>query len=101
MLLVYITFPGRKEAERVGKTIVKEGLARCVNVIPDMKSIFSWKGKLEMNKECILLAKTSERNYPELERRVKQLHSYELPCILAFKVTRGSEDFTRWVEGRE
>ncbi len=99
MLLVYITFPSEAEAGKVGETIVKEGLARCVNIIPHMKSIFFWKGKLEMSKECILIAKTSERNYGKLERRVKQLHSYDTPCIVALKVERGSREFIKWVEG--
>jgi periplasmic divalent cation tolerance protein len=98
MLFVYITFPSEKEAEKIGKILVEEELARCVNIIPSMKSIFLWKGKLENERECILIAKTSERNYPRLERRVKQLHSYELPCIVAFKVARGSKEFIKWVE---
>lgn len=99
MLFVYITFPSEKEARKVGRVIVREGLARCVNIIPSMESVFLWKGKLESERECILIAKTSESNYPKLERRVKQLHSYELPCILAFKVERGSREFIKWVEG--
>jgi periplasmic divalent cation tolerance protein len=99
MLLVYITFPSQKEAEKVGKILVEEELARCVNIIPRMKSIFLWKGKLGMNKECILIAKTSERNYRKIEIRVKQLHSYDVPCIVALKVARGSKEFIKWVEG--
>ena len=97
MLLIYITFPSRKEAERIGRTLVEEELARCVNIIPNMKSIFSWKGKVEKANECVLIAKTSERKYAKLERRVKQLHSYDLPCILALKVCRGHKPFIDWV----
>ncbi len=99
MLFVYITFPSEAEAGKVGNTIVREGLARCVNIIPNMKSIFFWKGKLGISRECILIAKTSERNYGKLERRVKQLQSYDMPCIVAFKVARGSKEFIKWVEG--
>jgi periplasmic divalent cation tolerance protein len=98
MLFVYVTFPSKREARRVGRIIIEEGLARCVNIIPGMESIFSWEGKLEFAEECILIAKTSERKYPKLERRVKQLHSYKLPCIVAFKVARGSKGFIEWVE---
>jgi periplasmic divalent cation tolerance protein len=100
MLFVYITLPSEKEARKVGKIIVKEELAKCVNIIPKMESIFFWKGKLEMGKECILIAKTTEKNYPKLERRVKQLHSCGVPCIVAFKVARGSKRFIGWVESK-
>jgi periplasmic divalent cation tolerance protein len=99
MLFVYITFPNKKEARRVGEVIVKEKLARCVNIIPQIESIFFWKGKLEKEKECVLIAKITDRNYKKLERRVKELHPYELPCIVAFKVERGSKEFIEWVEG--
>jgi len=99
MLFIYITFPSQKEAEKVGKILVEEELARCVNIIPRMKSIFLWKGKLGMNKECILIAKTSERSYRKIEIRVKQLHPYDVPCIVALKVARGSKEFIKWVEG--
>ncbi|QLJ52811.1 MAG: Periplasmic divalent cation tolerance protein CutA [Candidatus Fermentimicrarchaeum limneticum] len=98
MLLVYITFPSRKEAERIGRILVEEKLARCVNIIPHMKAIFLWEGKLENARECVLLAKTAETKYAKLERRVKQLHSYDLPCILALKVERGYKSFIDWVE---
>ncbi|MEM3555160.1 MAG: divalent-cation tolerance protein CutA [Candidatus Micrarchaeia archaeon] len=97
MLFVYITFPNVKEARKVGEIIIKEKLARCVNIIPAMESIFFWKGKLEREKESILIAKTSERNYKKLESRVRELHPYELPCIVAFKVERGSKEFIEWV----
>jgi len=99
MLLVYITFPSRKEAERIGRILVEEKLARCVNIIPHMKAIFLWEGKLENARECVLLAKTSEGKYVKLERRVKQLHSYDLPCIAALKVVKGSKEFIEWIEG--
>jgi periplasmic divalent cation tolerance protein len=97
MLFVYVTFPSNAEARRVGRIIVEERLAKCVNIIPRMESLFIWKGKLERERECILIAKTSEGNYPKLERRIKQLHSYEVPCIVALKVARGSKEFIEWV----
>ena len=97
MLFVYVTFPSSAEARRVGRIIVEERLAKCVNIIPRMESLFIWKGKLERERECILIAKTSEGNYPKLERRIKQLHSYEVPCIVALKVARGSKEFIEWV----
>lgn len=98
MLDVYITFPNKKEALKVGEILVKEKLATCVNVIPNVKSIFYWKNKLERSNEVILIAKVSERNYEKLEKRVKELHSYEVPCITALKVEKGYKKFVEWVE---
>lgn len=97
MLFVYITFPNRREAKRVGAALVGEKLAKCVNIIPEMHSIFLWKGKVEKADECILIAKINERNYQKFERRVRELHPYELPCIIAFKPERGLKEFIEWV----
>jgi len=101
MLFVYMTFPTEEEARKVGKRIVGEGLARCVNIISGMESLFIWKGMMRNEKECILIAKTAERNYAKLESRVKQLHSYGMPCVIAFKVSKGSKEFVGWVDGKE
>ncbi|NYZ75723.1 divalent-cation tolerance protein CutA [Candidatus Micrarchaeota archaeon] len=98
MLFIYITFPSQKEAEKVGKILVEEELARCVNIIPGMESLFIWQGSMRSERECILIAKTVDSNYAKLERRVKQLHSYKVPCIIAFKVSKGSQEFIKWVE---
>ena len=99
MLFVYMTFPSEEEARKVGKKVVEEGLARCVNIIPGMESLFIWEGSMRSEKECILIAKTADRNYAKLEKRVKQLHSYKVPCIISFKVSKGSREFIKWVEG--
>jgi len=99
MLFVYMTFPSEEEARKAGKRIVEEGLARCVNIILGMESLFIWEGSMRSERECILIAKTADRNYAKLESRVKQLHPYKVPCIIAFKVARGSQEFIRWIEG--
>jgi periplasmic divalent cation tolerance protein len=98
MLDVYVTFPNKKEALRVGEVLVKEKLAACVNIVSNVKSIFYWKNKLEKVNEVVLIAKVSERNYEKLEKRVIELHSYEVPCITALKVERGYRKFIEWVE---
>lgn len=97
-VVVYITCKDREEAKRIGETMVKEKLAACANVIPGMNSIFHWEGKLEKAKECVLLLKTKKELMEKLTERVKQLHSYEVPCIIALPVVAGNPDYLEWIE---
>ncbi|MBI4399969.1 divalent-cation tolerance protein CutA [Candidatus Micrarchaeota archaeon] len=97
MLHVYITFPTNEEAKKLGRILIKEKLAKCIN-IHKIFSIYPWKGRLCEEDEFVMLAKTSERKYKKLEKRIKELHSYELPPIVAIKVEKGHRKFISWVE---
>ncbi len=98
MRLVYITCASKSEAENIGKQIVRERLCAAVNIIDNMHSFYWWKGKLEENREAILIAKTREDLVDELMARVKELHSYECPCIIALPVVDGDTDFLAWLK---
>jgi periplasmic divalent cation tolerance protein len=98
MRFVYATASDEAEAERIGRTVVAERLAACANVLPGMRSVFWWQGKLEAGREAVLILKTSESRLPALIARVKELHSYDCPCIEALEVKDGNPDFLAWVE---
>ena len=98
MILIYVTTKNLAEAKMIGRKLVKEKLAACVNILPKMKSIYSWKGKIESANEVVLLVKTANRNYGKVEKRVKQLHSYTVPCVIKLPVTAGSRDYFKWIE---
>jgi periplasmic divalent cation tolerance protein len=96
--LVYITTKDKEEARKIGKALVEEKLASCVNIIDGMNSFYFWEGKLQDDQEAILIAKTKERLVPELTKRVKALHSYSCPCIIALPIMGGNKDFLDWIE---
>jgi periplasmic divalent cation tolerance protein len=97
-LMVEITAPSEREAERIGRALIEEGLASCVNLLPGVRSVYRWKGKVEEASETMLLVKTTETALPGLTRRVRALHSYECPCIVAFEIVGGNPDYVAWVE---
>jgi len=98
-IAVLITASSGKEAGAIARELVKKKLAACVNIIPSVRSIYSWKGRIEASKECILVAKTRESLFPLVEKAVKRLHSYECPEITALPLVKGSADYMRWIEG--
>lgn len=96
---IYITASNREEARHIGQTLVEEKLAACVNLLAPMESIYVWKGALQHDEEVVLIAKTTGTAVPSLTQRVKELHSYEVPCILSIPVAldEGNEDFLAWI----
>jgi len=99
--MVFVTCGGREEAERIATGVVTEKLAACVNVVPAVRSCYVWEGKLNWSEEVLLIVKTTRERYGELEARIRELHSYDVPEIVAVSVEMGSEKYLRWVEGRE
>lgn len=95
---IYITCSNRAEADKIGRALVEEHLAACVNIIDGMNSIYWWEGKIEEGKETVLIAKTKETVVKKLIEKVKSLHSYSCPCIVALAVEDGNSDFLKWIE---
>ena len=95
--MIYITTNSMKEAETIGQHLVSKRLAACVNIIDNMQSIYHWQGKIESANEIIMIAKTKNELINELIENVKGLHSYECPCIVAFPIIGGNEDFLEWI----
>ena len=98
MVLVYITTPDRETARSIGATLVRERLAACANIIGGMESFYWWGDKVESAIESICLCKTTGALFPALEKRAKELHPYEVPCIVSLPLTQGHGPFMRWIE---
>ncbi|OIO20709.1 divalent-cation tolerance protein CutA [Candidatus Micrarchaeota archaeon CG11_big_fil_rev_8_21_14_0_20_47_5] len=96
MLLIFSTFPSKKEAEAPAENAVKKGLAKCANIFP-CSSIYKWKGKIQNEKEWVLELKASEKKYAEIESLLLKSHPYELPAIYAIKAERISGKFNAWI----
>ena len=96
-VLVLTTFPAHGDAEVLARTLVDERLAACVNVLPPMRSIYTWKGAIELADERQLLIKTATHRVKELETRLKELHPYDVPEFLVIPVLEGSGDYLSWL----
>ncbi len=96
--IVLVTCCSRREARRIARILISEKLAACVNILSTpVESIYRWKGKIETAREFLLLVKTSRRHLPALERRVRALHSYDVPEILALPIAHGSAGYIAWL----
>lgn len=94
---LYITCKDLVEARHIGRAIVEEQLAACVNIIPGMESIYRWQGKIESSEEVVLIAKTRSSVVALCTDRVQALHSYETPCILSIAIEGGQRDYVKWL----
>ncbi len=95
--LVYVTAGNEEEACKLARQIVEERLAACANVYPRLTSYYWWEGKLEEDQEASLIFKTSAAKVEKLIERIKELHSYSCPCVLAWPIEKGNQDFISWV----
>jgi len=97
MILVYLTAASPEEADWIGEALVSERLAACVNRIDGMRSLFHWEGVIDRATETVLLAKTRRTLFEPLAARVRALHSYTTPCILAVPIVLGDPDYLAWL----
>lgn len=96
-LIVLVTTPNAEEAARIADVLVSEQLAACVNMVPGIESIYRWEGKVTRDHEALMIIKTTGARYDDLERRVKELHSYSTPEVIAMRIDRGSEQYLNWL----
>ena len=94
--IVYVTTGDMEKAKTISRMMVEEGLAACANLYP-IHSIYRWKGKVESNDEVSIMFKTKEMLVDMLVSRVKKVHDYELPCIVSWKIGKGSQEYMDWI----
>lgn len=95
--IVYITAPTKKEAKKIAEILVKERLAACCNIFP-LESVYKWRGKIEKTEEFGIFVKTKKRLVEKVLKRVKELHSYEVPCIISIPIEKGDKKFLEWID---
>jgi len=99
MLVVSCTVPNVDVAQAISRIVVMEGLCACVNQIPNVVSYYVYEGEFCEDDELLLLMKTSEQNYQALENRLKELHPYDVPEIIASPITEGLPQYLSWMQG--
>ena len=92
-----MTAANAEEASRLAELLVQENLAACVQILPEMLSVYRWKGQIERQAEILVIAKTVKSKFTELERQVRAMHSYETPEIVAAPLTSGSTPYLEWL----
>jgi periplasmic divalent cation tolerance protein len=96
LISVYIVAADTSEARRIAEALVAEQLAACVNVLGAVSSVYRWKGEVERAEEVALIAKTREALFDSLSARVRELHSYDSPAIVAWPIAMGDTDYLAW-----
>lgn len=94
---LYVTAGSAEEAQRVGGALVEERLAACANVFDGMRSIYWWQGRVQQDNEAVLILKTTDDRLAAAIDRVKALHSYDVPCVVALSVEAGNPDYLNWI----
>jgi periplasmic divalent cation tolerance protein len=94
---VYMTAGSLEDALALARALVEEGLAACVNVLPEAVSVYRWQGTVQTEAEVVLLAKTRAALFADLAARVRQLHEYDVPCIVALPLADGDDGYLSWL----
>jgi periplasmic divalent cation tolerance protein len=96
-MVVLITAPNENDAEAIAKALLEARLAACVNIIRNIRSLYRWQGKVEDEQEVLMIVKTRKERFGELVKKVRGLHSYTVPEIIALPVTDGLEEYLGWI----
>jgi periplasmic divalent cation tolerance protein len=97
-VVVFVTASSPEEADRIGRALVHERLAACANLVPSIASTYWWQGKVERAGEALLVLKTRQELVNRLQARVRELHSYTVPEVIAFPIVAGNPDYLRWID---
>ena len=97
VVVIYSTIDDVKQAQKIANVLVEEKLVACVNIIPNIISIYRWKGKIENDDECIIIAKTTDSNVKKVIQRIKTLHTYELPDIIVLPIIGGLKEYLEYI----
>lgn len=93
---IHVTAAGADEAERIARALVEEKLVACVNYFP-CRSIYRWQGTIEHDDEYVLICKTTRALYDRVQNRIKEIHSYDMPAIVACDIVRGEGEYLQWI----
>ena len=97
-IVVFITAKDKSEAEKIAQGLLKAKLIACANIIEGIQSLFWWEGKIDSAKEALLVLKTKKALFKKIQSKVKALHSYQTPEIIALPIVSSSEDYLKWID---
>ncbi|MBM4430099.1 MAG: divalent-cation tolerance protein CutA [Chloroflexi bacterium] len=97
-VVVFVTAGSAEEGEKIARALVDERLVACVNMLSPIRSVYRWQGQVQEDHEVLLIAKTRSTSFEQLATRVKQLHSYQVPEIIAVPIVAGAQDYMHWID---
>lgn len=97
-IIIFVTCASKREASLIAKKLLNERLIACANIIEGVESSFWWKGKTDKATESLIVIKTVKRNFRKIQKRIKKLHSYEVPEIIALPIVEGEGDYLKWID---
>jgi periplasmic divalent cation tolerance protein len=97
-IVIFITASGEDEAAKIGHALVGARLAACVNIVRGIRSVYRWQGTVEDESEVLMIVKTQKALFEEVAKKVKELHSYSVPEIIALPLVEGSADYLKWLK---
>lgn len=96
-IVVFCTVPNKATAQKIARHLVEEKLAACCNIIPRLTSIYTWENKIQEDAEYLLLIKTQKMIFSRLEDRIKEMHPYSIPEIIALPIIQGNKEYLKWI----
>ena len=96
-MFFYITCANIKEAKKISSFLVRKKLIACANIFNNIQSVFLWKDKVNFSKEVIIIGKTTKKLQTKIISEVKKIHSYDIPCIVFYKISSGNKEFLNWI----
>jgi len=97
-LVVLVTTRDKEEALRIAEVLVSEKLCACANIVDSVTSVFTWKGSLERASECLMIIKSQLDVFTEMMNRIKEIHSYDVPEIIALPILSGNPSYLKWID---
>jgi periplasmic divalent cation tolerance protein len=97
-ILVFCTVPDSETARNIAKIVVEGKIAACCNIVPAIQSFYFWEEKLQEDQELLLIIKTRENRYPQLEKKIREINPYSVPEILALPIIHGNPEYLNWME---
>src|SRR5256885_9888521 len=97
-IIVFVTCETKEQAEKIAQTVVTEKLAACVNVLPGVESCYIWQDELTWADEALLVIKTTQTRFEQLQNRVRELHSYDVPEIVSVTIEDGFKTYLDWID---
>ena len=97
-IVIFVTAKNKAEAKKIAQGLLKDSLVACVNMVGGVESYFQWQGKIDKANETLLIIKTKQKSFEKVLSKVKQLHSYDNPEIIALPIVAGSWDYLKWID---
>lgn len=96
-IIVFCTVPNEAAAQKIARQLVEEKLAACCNIIPGLHSIYTWENKIQEDTEHLLIIKSRQKVFSRLEDRLKEMHPYSIPEIIALPIIKGNKEYLKWI----